>query len=130
MTEPMEIVNTLESTACPRTASTQKSRVITAGPTHEPIDPVRYLANRSSGKMGFALAETASSLGGSVTLISGPAHLETPAGVNALTSKPRKRCWLQSKNLSTIQIFLLVLQRSVMYDPQSPPIKQVEKVDR
>lgn len=55
--------------------------LITAGPTHEPIDPVRYLANRSSGKMGFALAAEAKRLGAVVELVAGPVHLETPQGV-------------------------------------------------
>jgi len=80
MTEPTEVVNTLESQLT-RGPLAHRKVLITAGPTHEPIDPVRYLANRSSGKMGFALADAASRLGGSVTLISGPAQLETPAGV-------------------------------------------------
>ncbi|MCL7939540.1 bifunctional phosphopantothenoylcysteine decarboxylase/phosphopantothenate--cysteine ligase CoaBC [Halomonas sp. ATCH28] len=54
---------------------------ITAGPTREPLDPVRYLSNHSSGKMGFALAAVAASLGARVRLISGPVALPTPAGV-------------------------------------------------
>ena len=54
---------------------------ITAGPTREPLDPVRYLSNHSSGKMGFALAAAAAELGAKVTLISGPVSLPTPAGV-------------------------------------------------
>lgn len=58
--------------------------LITAGPTHEPIDPVRYLANASSGKMGFALAAAAAQRGAQVTLISGPVRLETPAGVRRI----------------------------------------------
>ncbi|UYG08155.1 bifunctional phosphopantothenoylcysteine decarboxylase/phosphopantothenate--cysteine ligase CoaBC [Halomonas sp. M4R1S46] len=55
--------------------------VITAGPTREPLDPVRYLSNHSSGKMGFALAAAAAALGARVRLISGPVALPTPAGV-------------------------------------------------
>ena len=58
--------------------------VITAGPTHEPIDPVRYIANRSSGRMGFALAQAAREAGADVTLIAGPCALETPADVNRI----------------------------------------------
>ena len=58
-----------------------KSILITAGPTHEPIDPVRYIANRSSGKQGYALAEVASALGADVTLISGPTKLPVPSGI-------------------------------------------------
>ena len=55
--------------------------LVTAGPTHEPIDPVRVIANRSSGKQGFAIAAAAAALGARVTLIAGPVALSTPAGV-------------------------------------------------
>lgn len=55
--------------------------LVTAGPTHEPIDPVRYLANRSSGKQGFAIAAAAAQAGARVTLVAGPVALPTPAGV-------------------------------------------------
>ena len=56
--------------------------LVTAGPTHEPIDPVRYLANRSSGKQGFAIAAALAGLGARVTLIAGPVSLPTPPGVD------------------------------------------------
>ncbi|MGQ0586696.1 MAG: phosphopantothenoylcysteine decarboxylase domain-containing protein, partial [Gammaproteobacteria bacterium] len=55
--------------------------VVTAGPTREPLDPVRVLTNRSSGKMGFAVAEALTGLGAQVTLIAGPVNVATPAGV-------------------------------------------------
>jgi phosphopantothenoylcysteine synthetase/decarboxylase len=55
--------------------------IVTAGPTHEPIDPVRYIANRSSGKQGFAIAAALAAKGAKVTLIAGPVMLETPQGV-------------------------------------------------
>ncbi len=55
--------------------------LVTAGPTHEPIDPVRYIANRSSGKQGFAIAGALAALGAEVTLVAGPVALPTPAGV-------------------------------------------------
>jgi phosphopantothenoylcysteine decarboxylase/phosphopantothenate--cysteine ligase len=58
-----------------------KRILITAGPTREPIDPVRYLGNRSSGRMGFALAEAFAAAGNTVTLVSGPVNLDTPEGV-------------------------------------------------
>ena len=58
-----------------------KRVLVTAGPTHEAIDPVRYIANRSSGRQGFAIAAAAADLGAEVTLIAGPVHLETPPGV-------------------------------------------------
>ena len=61
-----------------------KRILVTAGPTHEPIDPVRYIANRSSGKQGYAIAESLAKLGASVTLISGPTGLPAPAGVTRI----------------------------------------------
>ena len=61
-----------------------KSILVTAGPTREPIDPVRYISNRSSGKMGYAIAEAARRRGANVTLVSGPTAMPAPAGV-ALT---------------------------------------------
>jgi phosphopantothenoylcysteine decarboxylase/phosphopantothenate--cysteine ligase len=59
-----------------------KHIIVTAGPTHEPIDPVRYIANRSSGKQGFAIAGALAALGARVTLVAGPVTLFTPEGVD------------------------------------------------
>jgi len=84
--EPSDIVNELALLAVPK-ALKGKHIVITAGPTHEPIDPVRYIANRSSGKMGFAIAKAAVDAGAHVTLISGPVHLTTPTGVERVDVK-------------------------------------------
>ena len=61
-----------------------KHILVTAGPTHEPIDPVRVIANRSSGRQGFAIAGAAAAAGARVTLIAGPVALETPAGVERI----------------------------------------------
>ncbi len=61
-----------------------KHILVTAGPTHEPIDPVRVIANRSSGKQGFAVAAAAAEAGARVTLIAGPVCLGTPAGVERI----------------------------------------------
>jgi phosphopantothenoylcysteine decarboxylase/phosphopantothenate--cysteine ligase len=58
--------------------------LVTAGPTHEPIDPVRYLANRSSGRQGFAIAGALAKLGARVTLVAGPVSLPTPDGVDRI----------------------------------------------
>jgi phosphopantothenoylcysteine decarboxylase/phosphopantothenate--cysteine ligase len=58
-----------------------KHILVTAGPTHEPIDPVRVIANRSSGRQGFAIAAAAADAGARVTLVAGPVSLDTPAGV-------------------------------------------------
>ena len=84
MPEPLSIVASLEE-ALQSTADTSplygKSVVVTAGPTREKIDGVRFISNYSSGKMGFAIARAAAKRGALVTLITGPVHLETPPGV-------------------------------------------------
>jgi phosphopantothenoylcysteine decarboxylase/phosphopantothenate--cysteine ligase len=61
-----------------------KHILVTAGPTHEPIDPVRVIANRSSGRQGFAIAAAAAEAGARVTLVAGPVALQTPAGVQRI----------------------------------------------
>lgn len=82
LAEPAEIVAALRPVA----RDLEGERVlITAGPTQEPIDPVRYLGNRSSGKMGYALAAEATARGAAVTLVSGPVALEVPAGVTRVS---------------------------------------------
>jgi phosphopantothenoylcysteine decarboxylase / phosphopantothenate---cysteine ligase len=80
--EPEAIVAYLESVLEPLPSDLQGRRVlVSAGPTYEPIDPVRFIGNRSSGKMGFALARAAAARGAIVTLVSGPVSLETPQNV-------------------------------------------------
>ncbi len=84
MAEPLEIAAAAESIlrpAVPRPLA-GKRVLITAGPTHEPIDPVRYIANRSSGKQGYAIAAAAAAAGADVQLISGPVDLDEPGGVS------------------------------------------------
>lgn len=83
MEDPMALVARVEAFFVAQTAPkplANKRIMITAGPTREALDPVRYISNHSSGKMGFALAEAAKSLGADVTLVSGPVALSTPDG--------------------------------------------------
>jgi phosphopantothenoylcysteine decarboxylase/phosphopantothenate--cysteine ligase len=83
MAEPLEIAAVAEQLLRPPQPRplAGKRILITAGPTHEPIDPVRYIANRSSGKQGFAIAAAAAAAGADVVLISGPVDLRDPPGV-------------------------------------------------
>ncbi|MEE3244502.1 MAG: bifunctional phosphopantothenoylcysteine decarboxylase/phosphopantothenate--cysteine ligase CoaBC [Bacteroidota bacterium] len=76
MAEPEDIVAFIEVDILSRLPLKDKKVLITAGPTYEAIDPVRFIGNHSSGKMGYALAEAAANLGAQVTLISGPTHLQ------------------------------------------------------
>ena len=83
MAEPLEIAAAVERLLAPEAQQSLKGRriLITSGPTHEPIDPVRYIANRSSGKQGHAIAAAAARAGADVTLVSGPVNVPDPAGV-------------------------------------------------
>ncbi len=83
MTEPDEIADKVYSSKQPADLQDIKI-VITAGPTWEAIDPVRGISNHSSGKMGYAIATAAADKGANVTLVSGPVHLQTPAGIRRI----------------------------------------------
>lgn len=83
--EPNDIIRTLCEFFDSKLSLSNKRIIITAGPTQEKIDPVRFISNYSSGKMGYALAETAKLRGADVLLISGPTHLSTPLGVEKIS---------------------------------------------
>lgn len=81
MLEPLEIVAAVDHLFVNRDLLAGKQVLITAGPTREALDPVRYISNRSSGKMGYAVAQAAAAAGAHVTLVSGPTNLPTPTNV-------------------------------------------------
>jgi phosphopantothenoylcysteine decarboxylase/phosphopantothenate--cysteine ligase len=82
--EPAAIFSAIEDALGGPGPLSDRHIIVTAGPTHEPIDPVRVIANRSSGRQGFAIAAAAATAGARVTLIAGPVALETPAGVERI----------------------------------------------
>ena len=84
MAEPENIVKLLNQHFTDSKKLLGKKALVTAGPTYEPLDPVRFIGNTSTGKMGYALAETLQEYGAQVTLISGPSQLNPPAGVELL----------------------------------------------
>ncbi|MFS1701324.1 bifunctional phosphopantothenoylcysteine decarboxylase/phosphopantothenate--cysteine ligase CoaBC [Alteromonas sp. AMM-1] len=84
MLEPQDIVESLITFVSREQPLTGKSILITAGPTRESLDPVRFISNHSSGKMGFAIARQALALGARVTLVAGPVNLATPPGANII----------------------------------------------
>jgi len=85
MSEPLAIVAAIENLLAPQARPLAgKVIVMTSGPTHEPIDPVRYIANRSSGKQGHAIAAALAHLGATVHLMSGPVTIPDPEGVNVI----------------------------------------------
>src|SRR5208282_490942 len=83
LAEPPDILAAIEALLSQRPGPlTGRHAIVTSGPTHEPIDPVRYIANRSSGRQGYAIAEALAELGARVTLVSGPVTLPDPAAVD------------------------------------------------
>jgi phosphopantothenoylcysteine decarboxylase / phosphopantothenate---cysteine ligase len=81
LSEPPEILAAIEALLIPDQPLAGRHAIVTSGPTHEPIDPVRYIANRSSGRQGHAIAAALAALGARVTLVSGPVSVADPAGV-------------------------------------------------
>ncbi|MBW4966296.1 MULTISPECIES: bifunctional phosphopantothenoylcysteine decarboxylase/phosphopantothenate--cysteine ligase CoaBC [unclassified Pseudoalteromonas] len=102
MLEPHELVALCVEKQPPQIL-TGKTITITAGPTREPLDPVRFISNHSSGKMGYALAEAALLLGANVNLISGPVTIKAPTGVNLINIESAEQ----------------LLNEALIYAPQS-----------
>lgn len=101
--------------------------LITAGPTHEPIDPVRYIANRSSGKMGLELARAARDRGANVTLIAGPIELPIPAGIETIhvqTASQMYSAAVKAFGRSTIAILAAAVAD---YTPSAPSDHKLKK---
>lgn len=85
-----------------------KRVLVTAGPTHEAIDPVRYIANRSSGRQGFAIAAAAADMGAEVTLVAGPVHLVTPPGVIRIDVETALEMQAEVENALPVDVAIMV----------------------
>jgi phosphopantothenoylcysteine decarboxylase/phosphopantothenate--cysteine ligase len=109
MMEPVQIAQTLLATPAelkPKALAGVRA-VITAGPTREPIDPVRYITNRSSGKMGFAIAAAARDAGADVVLVAGPVALATPTGVRRIDVETAEQmCQAVHAEIDSTQLFI------------------------
>ncbi|MGE5640429.1 MAG: bifunctional phosphopantothenoylcysteine decarboxylase/phosphopantothenate--cysteine ligase CoaBC [Clostridia bacterium] len=108
MMEPAEIVDELEAFFQPKRLAGRRV-VVTAGPTEEPVDPVRMLTNASSGKMGYAVARAAREAGAEVTLVSGPVALATPPGVSRINVRTAQQMFeAVKKSLKGCDVFISV----------------------
>lgn len=105
MAEPLEIADAIEAYFSKNAAGllTGKRILITAGPTHEPLDPVRYIANRSSGKQGYAIAAAMRNLGADVTLVTGPTSISIPAGINVVRVQTARQMMEASEKALAIE---------------------------
>ncbi len=126
MLEPNEIIEKLSSLF--NSGSLQQKKVlITAGPTQEPIDPVRFISNKSSGKMGFAIAEAAIEAGAEVVLVSGPVNLQDPDNVHIVEVKTAKEMLKTvMHHVVTSDIFIGVAAVAD-YSPINSELKKIKK---
>ena len=105
-----------------------KRLVITAGPTREPIDPVRYISNHSSGKMGYAIAEAAAQAGASVTLVSGPVSIPVPEGVQVVPVETAEEMLAASQKAVDEGCDVFVATAAVAdYRPESQAANKIKK---
>lgn len=101
--------------------------VVTAGATQEPVDPVRYLSNRSSGKMGYALAETARNRGAKVTLITAPTSLPEPAGIDVIRVDTAEEMRQAVENVSSRTDALIMAAAVADYRPKKTAKDKIKK---
>lgn len=104
-----------------------KHVVVTAGPTIEDIDPVRFIANRSSGRMGFACARAASEAGARVSLIAGPVHLETPAGVERSDVRSAREMHARALELAVSADVFISVAAVADYRPAKQASQKIKK---
>lgn len=132
MLEAMEIIAFLRekqllSAAYPEQNWLGRTVVVTAGPTYEDLDPVRYLGNRSSGKMGFAIAQAAARAGAQVNLIAGPSALPTPAGVARIDVRDARSMHAQALELAPGSDVFIAAAAVADYRPAQQSLQKIKK---
>jgi len=109
---------------------TGKKILVTAGPTYEPIDAVRFVGNRSSGKMGFAMANAAALRGADVTLVTGPVHLHTPRNVKRIDVQTAEEMYQAVQTEFEKQDVVIMAAAVADYTPTKPVAQKIKKEDR
>ena len=131
MLEAQEIINLLQTHAATDDIDLSGLRgkivVITAGPTYEDLDPVRYLGNRSSGKMGFAIAQAAAAAGAEVNLIAGPCALNTPNGVARIDVRDARSMHAQALSAAPTADLFIAAAAVADYRPAQQSLQKIKK---
>lgn len=127
MAEPESIIEFLESYFAEKAPLKNKKILITAGPTQEPIDPVRYIGNRSTGKMGYSIARIAAGLGAEVTLISGPVSLEAPKNVNLVLVNTAAEMYAETLARSAAFDIAILSAAVADYRPENVADEKIKK---
>jgi phosphopantothenoylcysteine decarboxylase / phosphopantothenate---cysteine ligase len=130
LAEPDEIVEAADRLLQPRGSLLGKFVVVTAGPTYEDIDPVRYIGNRSSGKMGYAIAAEAVKRGARVVLISGPSSLSAPAGAELVAVRSAAEMHAAVQQHAMASDVVVMAAAVADYTPEKPAAGKIEKSDR
>jgi phosphopantothenoylcysteine decarboxylase / phosphopantothenate---cysteine ligase len=128
MTEPADILADVQFFFQPKKLE-GKRVVVTAGPTEEPIDPVRVITNTSSGKMGYAVARAAREAGAQVTLISGPVSLPTPAGVARIDVRTAREMFEAVKKDATNADVFISVAAVADYRVKNPAKQKIKKAN-
>ena len=128
MLEPRDIATEIEALLAPK-ALAGKRVLVTAGPTEEPVDPVRVLTNASSGKMGYAVARAAQEAGAAVTLISGPVALATPPGVSRLNVRTAKEMFDAVKQAAPAADVFISVAAVADYRVKDPSPRKIKKAN-
>ena len=127
MLEPEEIIQWVEKDILESLPLKGKKVLITAGPTYEPIDPVRFICNHSSGKMGFALAEQAVKLGAEVILITGPSSITTTYKMQIINVVTSEEMFIRVKNIFNKIDFALAAAAVADFKPKEPNHLKIKK---
>ncbi|HZS69460.1 MAG TPA: bifunctional phosphopantothenoylcysteine decarboxylase/phosphopantothenate--cysteine ligase CoaBC [Burkholderiales bacterium] len=128
MLEPRDIAAEIEALLGPK-ALAGKRVLVTAGPTEEPVDPVRVLTNTSSGKMGYAVARAAHEAGAQVTLISGPVALPTPAGVSRIDVRTADEMFSAVKKAAPASDVFISVAAVADYKVKEPSPRKIKKAN-
>ena len=128
MLEPAQIAAEIEAFFAPKRLA-GKRVLVTAGPTEEPIDPVRVLTNASSGKMGYAVARAAQEAGAEVTLVSGPVSLATPAGVARIDVRTAQDMFEAVKKRAPSSDVFISVAAVADYKAKTPSTQKIKKAN-
>ena len=128
MLEPAQIAAEIEAFFAPKRLA-GKRVLVTAGPTEEPIDPVRVLTNASSGKMGYAVARAAQEAGAEVTLVSGPVSLATPAGVARIDVRTAQEMFEAVKKRALSSDVFISVAAVADYKAKNPSTQKIKKAN-
>lgn len=126
MPEPEEIIEAMEDFFTPKSLKGKKV-MVTAGPTQEAIDPVRYLSNHSSGKMGIALAQEAKRMGAEVTLLLGPTSVVVPDGINLIRVVSAKDMLIAAQSVASTQDIMIYSAAVADYSPTIVSDSKIKK---